>query len=145
MMRYLTLLVTLFASMPLQATIYKCTDEDGVTQFRDAPCGQNTTRYAPGAVPESAEEAAQRLEKTQRLLRAYDVENAERSRREKAAQMARAEAEKNCSAARDTLRNVTQARALYRLDEDGNRVVLSFNERAASEEQARAAVAHWCN
>jgi hypothetical protein len=40
---------------------------------------------------------------------------------------------------------MTQARAHYRLDEDGNRVVLSFAERAAAEEQARAAVERWCD
>jgi hypothetical protein len=142
--RYLTLLVTLFASTSLQAAIYKCIDADGVTQYRDAPCGQNITRYAPGVVPESAEDAAQRMDKTQRLLRAYDVENAERQRQETAAQTARVEAEKNCVTARDRLQNITRARALYRLDKDGDRVVLSFDERAASEQQARAAVEHWC-
>jgi hypothetical protein len=42
------------------------------------------------------------------------------------------------------LRNITRARALYRLDEDGNRAVLSFEERAAAEQQTRAAVEHWC-
>jgi hypothetical protein len=43
------------------------------------------------------------------------------------------------------LRNISQARALYRLDEDGNRIVLSFEERAAAEERAQAAVERWCD
>ena len=43
------------------------------------------------------------------------------------------------------MRGVTQARALYRLDEDGNRVVLSFEERAAAEQQAREAVEQLCD
>lgn len=143
---HIPLLVALLGSTPVQAAIYKCTDAQGDTQYSDEPCGGNTTVFVPRtAAPASAEDAAERMDKTRRLLRAYDVENADRQRQEQATRTARAEAEKNCAAARDRLRSVTQASALYRLDEEGNRVVLSFDERAASEEQAHAAVAHWCN
>ena len=144
MKTHLALLVALLGSMPLQAAIYKCTDAQGDTQYSDEPCGRNATEFVPRAAPAPAGDAAERMDKTQRLLRAYDVENAERQRQETEALTARAEAEKNCVTARDRLRNVTRARALYRLDEDGNRVALSFEERAAAEEQARAAVARWC-
>ena len=130
---------------PLQATIYKCTNTRGDTQYSDEPCGDATTVFVPRAAPAPAGDAAERMDKTRRLLRAYDVENAERQRQETAARTVRAEAEKNCVTARDRLRNMTQARAHYRLDEDGNRVVLSFAERAAAEEQARAAVERWCD
>ena len=145
MKRYMGLFVVLLVCTPLQAAIYKCTDAQGDTQYSDEPCGDDTTVFVPRAAPAPAGDAAERMDKTQRLLRAYDVENAERQRQETAARTARAEAEKNCVTARDRLRNITQARALYRLDEDGNRVVLSFDERAASEEQARAAVERWCD
>jgi len=144
MMRRSILLVALLTCMPSQAAIYKCTDAQGDTQYSDEPCGHNTTVFVPRAAPGPTDDAAERMDKTQRLLRAYDVENAERQRQESAAQTARAEAEKNCVTARDRLQNITRARALYRLDKDGNRVVLSFDERAASEQQARTAVKHWC-
>ena len=145
MKRHMALFVALLVSTPLQAAIYKCTDAQGDTQYSDEPCGDDTTVFVPRAAPAPAGDATERMDKTQRLLRAYDVENAERQRQETAARTARAEAETNCVTARDRLRNITQARALYRLDEDGNRVVLSFDERAASEEQARAAVERWCD
>ena len=144
MKRHMALLVALLVCTPLQAAIYKCTDTQGDTQYSDEPCGDDTTVFVPRAAPAPAEDAAERMDKTHRLLRAYDVENAERQRQETAARTTRAEAEKNCVTARDRLRNITQARALYRLDEDGNRVVLSFDERSASEEQARAEVERWC-
>ena len=144
MKRHMALFVVLLVCTPLQAAIYKCTDAQGDTQYSDEPCGDDTTVFVPRAAPAPAGDAAERMDKTQRLLRAYDVENAERQRQETAARTAQAEAEKNCVTARDRLRNITQARALYRLDEDGNRVVLSFDERSASEEQARAAVERWC-
>jgi len=144
MKRHMALFVALLVCTPLQAAIYKCTDAQGDTQYSDEPCGDDTTVFVPRAAPAPAGDAAERMDKTQRLLRAYDVENAERQRQETAARTAQTEAEKNCVTARDRLRNITQARALYRLDEDGNRVVLSFDERAASEQQARAAVERWC-
>ena len=92
-----------------------------------------------------AGDAAERADKTQRLLRAYDVENAAQQREEEEVLAARKGAEENCTRARDRLRGVTRARALYRLDDEGNRVVLSFEERAASEEKARTQVEYWCN
>ena len=145
MKRHMALFVVLLVCTPLQAAIYKCTDAQGDTQYSDEPCGDDTTVFVPRAAPAPAGDAAERMDKTQRLLRAYDVENAERQRQETAARTAQAEAEKNCVTARDRLRNITQARALFRLDEDGNRVVLSFDERAASEQQVRAAMERWCD
>ena len=145
MKRHIALLVVLFASAPLQAAIYKCANAQGETEYSDEPCGGNTSVFVPKAAPAPAGDAAARADKTQRLLRAYDIENAEQQRKEAEAQAAREEAEQKCTRARDRLRGVTQARAVYRLDDEGNRVVLSFEERAASEEKARAQVAHWCN
>jgi hypothetical protein len=136
--------LVLLVCTPLQAAVYKCTDAQGVTQYSDAPCGDNASVIVPDTAPPPAADAAQRLDKTQRLLRAYEVENAERQRAAAAARAAEAEAEQNCIAARERLRDVTRARALYRLDEEGNRVALSFDARAAAEQQAGAAVAHWC-
>jgi len=147
MKRHLALLVVLLGCAPLQAEIYKCTDAQGEMQYSDKPCGGNASVFVPSAAPAPAPagDAAERADKTQRLLRAYDVENAEQQRKEAEAQAAREEAEQKCTRARDRLRGVTQARAVYRLDDEGNRVVLSFEERAASEEKARVAVARWCD
>jgi len=142
---HIALLVVLFASAPLQAAIYKCADAQGETQYSDKPCSGNASVFVPKAAPAPAGDAAARADKTQRLLRAYDVENAEKQRKAAEVLAAREDAEQKCSRARDRLRGVTQARAVYRLDDEGNRVVLSFEERAASEEKARAEVARWCD
>jgi len=144
MNRCLVLPVVLLMCAPLQAAIYKCTDARGDTQYSDTPCGHGSTVFVPKTAPAPAADAAQRHDRTQRLLRAYEVENAEQQREAAAARAAEAEAQQNCIAAQERLRNVTQARALYRMDENGNRVVLSFDERAAAEDQAGTAVAHWC-
>jgi hypothetical protein len=141
---HITLLVVLLGCTPLQAAIYKCADAQGETEYSDEPCGGNASVFVPKTAPAPAGDAAARADKTQRLLRAYDIENAEQQRKAVEALAAREEAEQKCTRARDRLRGVTQARAVYRLDDEGNRVVLSFEERAASEEKARAQVEHWC-
>jgi len=145
MKRLIVLLVVLFASAPLQAAIYKCADAQGETEYSDEPCSGNASVFVPKAAPAPAGDAVERADKTQRLLRAYEVENAAQQRKAAEALAAREEAEQKCTRARDRLRGVTQARAVYRLDDEGNRVVLSFEERAASEEKARTQVEHWCN
>ena len=145
MKRHIALLVVLLGCTPLQAEIYKCTNAQGEMQYSDKPCGGDASVFVPRVAPAPAGDAAERADKTQRLLRAYDVENAEQQRKAAEALAAREEAEQKCTRARDRLRGVTQARAVYRLDDEGNRVVLSFEERAASEEKARTQVEHWCN
>ena len=142
---HITLLVVLLGCTPLQAAIYKCADAQGETEYSDEPCGGNASVFVPKAAPAPAGDAAARADKTQRLLRAYDIENAEQQRKAVEALAAREEAEQKCTRARDRLRGVTHARALYRLDDEGNREVLSFEERAASEDKARAQVDRWCS
>lgn len=141
----LTLLLLLLAGAPLHADIYKCTGDHGDTQYSDVPCGSNSSVFVPREAPQTSGDEVQRLEKTRRLLRAYELEHAQQQREATSALAATRAAEKNCNAARARLRGVMQARAVYRLDEEGNRVVLSFDERAAAEEKARMAVAHWCD
>ena len=109
-----------------------------------ADLAKRAISFVPEAAPAPAEDAEQRMDKTQRLLRAYEAENTERKRAQAEARTAREQAVKNCEQARNRLRFVTEARSLYRLDEDGNRVVFSFEEREQREQQARAEVARWC-
>ena len=143
-MRTIVMALLLCNAATVHADIYKCTDAQGKTQYSDEPCGDGATLFVPEAAPAPAVDAEQRMDKTQRLLRAYEAENVERKRAEAEARTAREAAIKNCEQARNRLRFLTQARSLYRLDEDGNRVVYSFEESEQSEQQARAEVARWC-
>ena len=70
----------------------------------------------------------------------------EQAKQKKAQQKAAAEKRRrNCNDARDTLRNITEAGRLYRLDEQGKRVILSDQERTRATDDARARGAKWCN
>jgi hypothetical protein len=125
--------------------IYKCTDAAGAVQFSDHPCtGVSTYSGKKSASPEE-QDADEHLQKTRRLLDAMRQER-EQAEREKAQRKAAAEKRQHeCISARDYLRNVTQASSLYRLDEQGNRVILSDEERSRATDDARARVAQWCN
>ncbi len=138
------LLSLLLAHAPVHAEIYKCTDAQGHTRYSDTPCGPAATVIVPEAAPPPPADAGVRRDRTERLLRAWDEENAQREQAEAEAQAARDEAASKCQQARNRVRYLTEAQALYRLDEAGNREVYSFAERAQAEEQARAEVARWC-
>ena len=91
-----------------------------------------------------SEDAAGRMERTQRLLRAYYAEHVE-ERRADAEEQAELERRKyNCARAQAYERGVTQASRLYRTDESGQRFDLTTEERTSTEAKARAEVARWC-
>ena len=125
--------------------IYKCADATGAVQFSDRPCSGVSTYIGKKTAPPPAQEPDEQLQKTRRLLDAMQQER-EQAKREQAQQKAAAEKRKHeCLNARDDLRNITQAGHLYRLDEEGNRVILSDEERNRATEAARARVAQWCD
>ena len=125
--------------------IYKCTDAAGAVQFSDHPCTGVSTYSGKKSVSPEEQGPDEHLLKTRRLLDAMRQER-EQAAREKAQQKAEAEKRQHeCLSARDYLRNVTQASNLYRLDEKGNRVFLSDEERSRATDDAHARVAQWCN
>ena len=129
----------------VSAEIYKCTDAQGRTRYGDKPCaGSSSVIIMPRAAPVVSEDTVERMDKTQRLLRAYAAEH-EEVRRAEAEQKAEQEKRKfNCSRAQAYERSVTRASRVYRTDAAGQRIDLTTEERAATEVKARAAVARWC-
>lgn len=130
---------------PAAAEIYKCTDANGTTRYTDTPCGETPTALKKHAAPPVSASPDARMQKTRRLL---DAMEAERNQEKQAAAEQKAEKErrqKNCNNARDRYRAYIEAGSLYDLDENGNRVVLSDEQRTRSTERARAEVERWCN
>ena len=135
----------LLCSPCVRGEIYKCTDEQGAVRYGDKPCEGRSTVITPRLPPPSDENSAERMEKTRRLLRAYQEEHAEEQRLRAEQQAEKEQRQRNCVNARDRLQQYTQASRLYRLDEEGNRVGLSDDERRRVTENARAEVARWCD
>jgi len=124
--------------------IYKCTDARGKTQYSDKPCSDNAVVFTPQAAPAADENSAARMQKTQRLLNAMEEERNLKQRDAAQQKADEEERKRNCSIAKNRLRQLTQASRLYRLDEEGNQVNLSHEEGARTSENARAEVARWC-
>jgi hypothetical protein len=135
----------LLCSACARGGIFKCTDASGAVQFTDHPCGSDSTVIMKTTAPPDAPTPDENMQKTQRLLHALEAER-EQAKREKEQRKLEAEKRKhNCNNARDDLRNITEAGRLYRLDEQGKRVILSDQERTRATDDARARVAQWCN
>ena len=127
------------------AEIYKCTDAQDRTRYGDKPCAGSSVIITPKPAPVVSEDSVRRMDKTQRLLRAWEAEH-EEVRRAEAEQKAEQEKRKyNCVRAQSYARGVTRASRVYRTDEAGQRIDLTTEERAATEAKARAEVARWCD
>ena len=127
------------------AEVYRWVDEKGQVHYADQAQGAGPRGIKTPAAPAGQMNQQQRMEKTQRLLNAYQVER--QQQREQAARQQEAEEKRarNCARARDNLRQYSEYGSFYRLDKDGNRVYLSEQERAESLRRSREAVKHWCD
>jgi hypothetical protein len=135
----------LLCSACARGEIFKCTGAGGTVQFTDHPCGSDTTVITKTTPAPEARSPDDHMQKTLRLLDAMQAEH-EQAEQQKEHQKAEAEKRRrNCNEARDTLRNITEASRLYRLDAQGKRVILSDQERTRATDDARARVAQWCN
>jgi len=121
--------LALLVTTGVPAEIYKCTDAQGRIRYGDKPCAGSSVIITPKAAPAVSEDSVVRMDRTQRLLRAYEAEH-EEARRAQAEQQAEQEQRKyNCARAQSYARGVTQASRVYRTDDA----------------QARAEVARWCD
>ncbi|HEY5292717.1 MAG TPA: DUF4124 domain-containing protein [Burkholderiales bacterium] len=118
--------------IPATAQVYKWVDEKGVTHYGERPpqgakAQEVEQRLAnPGPAPEKA---AQPSWKEQDLeFRRRRIENEQAETKQKQTQDAKRQA---CNQARDQLAQTRSARRLYRLDEKGERVFQSDDERNA--------------
>ena len=139
------IVLLLFASGTAMAEIYKCTDAQGKTRYADKPCSGNAVIITPEKAPSVSADSEQRMEKTQRLLRAYDAEHAEERAQEEASKAEKIQRQQKCAKAQDYQRGITQAGRVYAYDEKGQRYDLGTEERAAEESSAQEKVEHWCD
>jgi hypothetical protein len=135
----------LLCSPGIRGEIYKCTDAQGMVRYGDKPCDGQSTVITPKSAPPADRNSAERMDKTRRLLRAYEEEHAEEQRLRTEQQVEKEQRQRNCANARDRLREYTQANRLYNYDADGNQINLNDEERRRVTENARAEVARWCD
>lgn len=135
--RALTLLMALLTasllSSPGHAGIYRWIDQQGRVHFGDRPPSETASENVdikPDPTPRApAPDAAERREKRQRLLRAWEEERRQRAEASTKAKERGARQQHRCALARDRLRSYRNSSYLYDLDSEGNRKIMSESDR----------------
>jgi len=138
-------LACLLACTTVNADVHKCTDAQGNVSYRDTPCGDVSTAFKRRSPPAAAPNSDERMDKTRRLLRAYEEERQEKNEKQAEARAEKEKRVRNCALSKDRLRQFERAGRLYSLDKEGKRLYHSDAEREQSIARARASVAEWCN
>jgi len=142
----LIIILLLSASVSARAETYRWVDDRGQVHYEDRKQGEKSSPIKPYSKPNATQpDAQERMEKTRRLLNAYRIER--QQKREKLAEQ-KAEQEKRkkyCNRARDDVRRYNAYRRIYNLDQDGNRVYLSDQERVSLLQSSQDRVTRWCS
>jgi len=128
-----------------RAELYRWVDEHGQTHFADQPRDSQPHEIAVRPGPAAAQDPEQRMDKTRRLLNAFQLERQQEREAKAKRQEETEKRRRNCIQARDNLRQVSEAGNIYRLDDSGNRIYLSEPQRAAAIRRHQQAVAEWCD
>jgi predicted metal-dependent hydrolase len=139
-------LLLLMTAPGSSAEIYRWVDATGQVHFEDRSQVQSDSdarSYAPPAA--AAEDPQRRLDKTRKLLNAYQAERQQAREQQEKRTQELAKRSRQCAIARDKLRQYQQYGGIYRLDEQGNRVYLSDRERDALIKDSRDEIARWCS
>ena len=142
--------VLLLMSLPMaQAEIYKWVDDNGQVHYSEkAPDKKRAAKeihlpkHTPQATPVSP---AQRRQKRDNLLRAFDEERNLRKQARAKKEHDEARNRRNCMRARDRLKNYERASVLYDLNEKGERVYYSDAQRNQAEANLRNQISKWCD
>ena len=137
--------VSLLLASTCRAELYRWVDEQGHTHFADRPEHSQPHEIAVRPAAAAPSDPTQRMDKTRRLLNAFQVERQQEREAEKKRQEETQKRRRNCIRARDNLRQSSEVGNIYRLDDSGNRVYLSEPERAAVIRRYQQAVADWCD
>lgn len=138
--------VLLLATGPADAReVYKWVDGKGKVHYGDRPEGAKSRKLdVPASTPDADASSAARDERTRKLLDQYAEERSEADEAKAKRQQDDAKRKENCRLAKDILEDYRTASYLYDKGKDGERVVLSKEQRAEAEAEAKEAVATWC-
>jgi hypothetical protein len=141
----LCIALLLSGQLSVHAEVYRWVDEKGQVHYGDQDRDAGTRAIKPHARPPTQGDQQQRMQKTRKLLNAYQIER-QQLREQKAEQKKQAEKRKReCIQARDNLRKYTDYGNIYQLGDDGKREYLSVKERTALLQRSREAVTRLCS
>lgn len=145
MNRIILFLACLYLSSNASAEIYKWVDDQGRTHYGDKPADEADSMEVDVSKKGHMDSDTDRAEKRQRLLNAMQED---RLRKQQEADKQREQqqyAQRQCTLARDRLKQYESVGYLYRLDKDGNRIVMPTEKRDQLTEQLRSDIRKNCN
>ena len=126
----------------VQAEVYRWTDAEGRVHFGDRAPQQHGGDLQQLSQPDRQPPADPQLrddrERGRKLLQVWEEEKRVRDRDQAAADAARVEYAERCEQIAAELQRVERARYLYRIADDGERIVLEHDERQQYAEQLQA-------
>ena len=137
--------IVLLMTLPVHANdIYKYVDEDGTVHYVDRPTGAATEERVAfvgrsGTRPSSRSDDSGPDWRERRESR----QEAQKAAEEEASQQA--EREKLCQESRDRLQQYNEARRLYRMEEQGERVYLDEEQVNEAREKIAELIKENCN
>ena len=141
----LALLITVAPGMALSASVYKWTDENGITHFGDhQPTGKNAEKVSVRAG--TAEASGQPRPSPQDRLSSLEEKKAEKQEKENkaaASEAQRKQRAKNCEAAKKNL-DIIRTKSRIRIDEDGEQRYLTPEEIEQYKAKYEEAISEFC-
>lgn len=144
-MQKATLLVLMLLSGAAGAAgVYTWTDEQGKVHYGDQPGNAAAREIILPAAPAPDAGQRERLQKQQKLLEVYEAEREEKREQASKRIIEQQQREQECKAARVRLKQYEQSGGLRTINTDGTERQLSKAEYRQALEDAREAVAYWC-
>ena len=148
---YLGFVLCLFLFLPVQAEVYKWTDESGQVHYSDTPPSEETPGYqlrpSGSAGNTSSLESLTDTERRARQKKLSDSLEADRRDKEQAEAKRKdqqAKREHNCMVARKQLNATKKYNKIFEYDQQGNRVYYDDAKKQQYLESKRAEVRKWC-
>jgi hypothetical protein len=125
--------------------IYKCVDQNGVTQYADQPCpGRSGGQVNIQASPPMSGDAAPHTEDLHQAERDFQRRQIKRREAEEAESKAAAANAKRCESLREQARIYQQAGRISTLDANGERQYMDDSTRAGRISELNAEIARSC-
>ena len=129
------------------AEVYKWVDEKGNVHFGDRPGDSKAEKIdikESAGSPTVEPGLENRREKQQKLLDLMEEERKEKKEKKAKLKEEKEERKKMCIEAKDYQKSFKEAGAIYDLDDEGNRVFYSKDERKAREKEIADKINKWC-
>lgn len=150
--KLLAAILIFLIALPAYSEIFKWVDAQGNAHFSDKPVDEQSSTQIYVAEPEkmksensdSAQNQESRDERRRRLADAMQEDRLKKKEEKTKQREQEAELNKKCIYAKDQLRQYEDSGYLYRLDKEGNRVIMSDEHRTSTINNLRGQIKKHC-